>query len=147
MKATAGYDHLVLVVGPAGAGKTTVLGAAAEVMGQARRPIVALAPSGKAADVLARETGAPAATLAKLLHEHTRPGGPLPEWRLPPGTTVVLDEAGMAATDDLAALVTLVDRYRWRLVCVGDPEQLPAVGRGGMFSFWCDSLPAYHLHE
>jgi hypothetical protein len=78
--------------------------------------------------------------LAKLLHDH-RSGQLLP----PPGTTVILDEAAMAATDDLDQLVALVDRHRWRLVAVGDPEQLPAVGRGGMFAHWCDTLPAHHL--
>ena len=35
----------------------------------------------------------------------------------------------------------------WRLVCVGDPDQLPAVGRGGMFAHWCDTLPAHRLEE
>ncbi len=33
------------------------------------------------------------------------------------------------------------------LVCVGDPAQLPAVARGGMFAHWCETLPAHHLEE
>src|SRR5436309_5134396 len=53
----------------------------------------------------------------------------------------------MTGTDDLAALVSLAARYGWRLICVGDPEQLPAVGRGGMSSLWCDLLPAYRLDQ
>ena len=53
----------------------------------------------------------------------------------------------MANTDDLDQLITLADRHRWRLVCIGDPEQLPAVGRGGMFAYWCDTLRAHHLDE
>ena len=61
--------------------------------------------------------------------------------RWPAGTTVVLDEAGMTATDDLAELVALVRQHRWRLVAVGDPAQLPAVGRGGVFAHWCDTVP------
>jgi hypothetical protein len=28
---------------------------------------------------------------------------------------------------------------------VGDPDQLPAVGRGGMFSYWCERLPSHRL--
>ncbi len=76
-----------------------------------------------------------------------------PAWRTgssvaPAGrSTVVLDEASMASTDDLDALVALVQRHRWRLVCVGDPAQLPAVGRGGMFALWCERLPAHQLEE
>ncbi len=97
--------------------------------------------------MLASETASPATTVAKLLHEHNRLAGPRPEWQLRPGTTVLLDEAGMASTQDLARLVTLAERHRWRLVCVGDPAQLPAVGRGGMFAHWCETLPAHHLEE
>ncbi len=146
-QAVSGHERLVVVVGPAGAGKTTMLGAAAARLRDQRRPAIGLAPSGKAADVLAGETGWPATTLAKLLHEHARPAGPTLAWRLPAGTTVVLDEAGMASTEDLDALVPLVQRHRWRLVCVGDPAQLPAAGRGGMFAHWCEALPAHHLEQ
>ncbi len=103
--------------------------------------MIGLAPSGKAADVLRAETGWPANTLAKLLADQARPGGR----PLPAGTSVVLDEAGMAGTDDLDALVGLVDRHRWRLVCAGDPAQLPAVGRGGMFELWCERVGAHQL--
>lgn len=102
--------------------------------------MIGLAPSGKAADVLARSAGCTAVTLAKLLHTAQR------DQRLPPvGATVILDEAGMASTDDLDHLVQIARTRRWRIVAVGDPEQLAAVGRGGMFAHWTDSLPAHHL--
>jgi len=129
--AVAGRERLVLVVGPAGAGKTTALGRAAELLSVQGRAAVGLAPSGKAADVLGAETAWPAATVAKLLAEHARPGGPRPPWHLRAGTTVVLDEASMASTDDLDALVGLVQHQRWRLVCVGDrPSCPPWAGAG-----------------
>jgi conjugative relaxase-like TrwC/TraI family protein len=138
-RAVAGHAALVLVVGPAGAGKTTALAAAVDRLRAQGRPVLGAAPSGKAADVLARQAGCPALTLAKLLADTRR--------HLPPGTTVVLDEAGMASTEDLVRLVDLARANRWRLVCVGDPAQLPAVGRGGMFAHWCQALPAHHLEE
>ena len=76
-------------------------------------------------------------TLAKLLADHRRPdrlrasrarrsSSTRPAW--PPPTT----STGSSASSDA---------HRWRLVCVGDPDQLPAVGRGGMFAHWCDTLP------
>ncbi len=143
VQAVAGAERLVLVVGPAGSGKTTALGTVARHLAAQGRPVVGLAPSGKAADVLGAETGWPATTLAKLLTDAGRPG-----YRPPPaGTTVVLDEAGMAATDDLDALVGMVKRHGWRLVCVGDPAQLPAVGRGGGFELWCERVGAHTLEE
>ncbi len=138
-RAVAGHAGLVLVVGPAGAGKTTALAAAVDRLRAQGRPVLGAAPSGKAADVLARQGGCPAVTLARLLTDARR--------HPPPGTTVVLDESGMASTEDLAGLVDLARANRWRLVCVGDPAQLPAVGRGGMFAHWCEALPAHHLEE
>jgi conjugative relaxase-like TrwC/TraI family protein len=140
--AIAAHDPLVIVVGPAGTGKThTTARAVAELHAQDRQ-VVGLAPSGKAADVLARVAGCPTDTMAGFLARHRDPRS---SW--PPGTTVILDEAGMAATADLARLVELVRENRWRLVAVGDPEQLPAVGRGGVFAHWCDTIPHHTLSE
>jgi conjugative relaxase-like TrwC/TraI family protein len=138
--AIAGVGPLVVVVGPAGTGKTRTTAVAAEALGRDGRPVVGLAPSGKAADVLALEARFPTDTLAGFLTRHRSGTSP---W--PAGTTVILDEAGMATTADLARLVDLVEANRWRLVAVGDPEQLPAVGRGGVFAHWCDTLPHHTL--
>ena len=94
--AVAGDDRLVVIVGPAGAGKTTMLAAAVTDLEAQGRPVFGVAPTAKAAQVLGRETGMQADTVAKLLHEWTRPDGPRAQWRLPAGTTVVVDEAGHA---------------------------------------------------
>ncbi len=138
--AMAGTADLVVVVGPAGTGKTTATAAAVGELRAAGRPVVGLAPSGKAADVLGVEAGCPTETLAGFLTRHTDPTRPAPA-----GTTVILDEAGMTGTDDLARLVNLVHRHQWRLVAVGDPDQLPAVGRGGVFAHWTNTLPHVEL--
>ncbi|MDJ0771314.1 MAG: MobF family relaxase [Ilumatobacter sp.] len=143
-EAVAGADPMVLVVGPAGAGKTTMLRAAAGRLGHDRRPVIGLAPTAKAARVLASETGMPADTVAKLLHEHrARPE----QLDVPNGATVIIDEAGMLGTADFFELVELADRHRWRLVLVGDPQQLSAVGRGGMFAHLCERSRVFHLDQ
>jgi hypothetical protein len=128
----------VLVVGPAGAGKTRMLTAAREDLHAHTRPVFGLAPTAKAARVLERDTGMVADTVAKLLHEWSRVDRP-PEWfwQLPAQTTVVVDEAGMISTPDLHRLVTLARQNDWRLALVGDPRQLQAVGRGGLFDELC----------
>jgi conjugative relaxase-like TrwC/TraI family protein len=138
--AMTGHDALVVIVGPAGTGKTTTTAYAVDMLRAQHRPVVGLAPSGKAADVLAREAGCPTDTVAGFL-ARGRTGAS--SW--PAGTTVVLDEAGMIAADDLARLVDLVRRHRWRLVAIGDPAQLPAVGRGGVFAHWCNTVPHVEL--
>lgn len=139
-EAIAGAASLVVVVGPAGTGKTTTVARAVRSLRAQGRPVVGLAPSGKAADVLAVESGCRTDTLAGFLTRHRMRPSP---W--PAGTTMILDEASMAHTDDLARLVDLVRRHQWRLVAVGDPAQLPAVGRGGVFAHWCNTLPHHQL--
>jgi hypothetical protein len=149
--AVAGVDDLVLVVGPAGAGKTAMLARAREDLHRQVVPVFGLAPTAKAARTLERDTGMVADTVAKLLYEWSRPGlGPNSMYRLPKCTTVIVDEAGMIATADLRRLAGLVERNRWRLVLVGDPCQLQAVGRGGLFAELCRNgrvHPLEHLHR
>jgi conjugative relaxase-like TrwC/TraI family protein len=94
--AVAGDDALVLVVGPAGTGKTTTLQRAADDLRAQGRSVFAVAPTAKAAKVLRDETRMPVDTVAKLLHEW-RNGQPDAEYRLPPGTTLVVDEREWSA--------------------------------------------------
>jgi conjugative relaxase-like TrwC/TraI family protein len=142
--AVAGRDRLVLVVGPAGTGKTTALRRAVDDLHRQRRPVFGVAPTAKAAKVLRDETRMPADTVAKLFHEW-RTGRPLASYRLSPGTTVVVDEAGMLGTGALDNLVGLAVSHDWRLVLVGDPRQLQAVGRGGMFDELCRTGRTHQL--
>jgi ATP-dependent exoDNAse (exonuclease V) alpha subunit len=85
----------------------------------------------------------PADTIDKLLHDHHTND---PDHRpLPAGTTIVVDEAGMVVTPKLAELCDLAHEHDWRLVLVGDPRQLSAVGRGGMFALLTDTQPTLTL--
>jgi conjugative relaxase-like TrwC/TraI family protein len=137
-RAVAGHDRLVLAVGPAGTGKTTTMRRAVADLHDDSRCVFGVAPSAKAAQVLKRETGVESDTLAKLLYEWERPNrDPHPEFDLPPGATVLVDEAGMVGTFALARLVGLAQLNEWRVVLIGDHHQLQAVGRGGMFHELC----------
>jgi conjugative relaxase-like TrwC/TraI family protein len=115
-----------VVVGVAGSGKTTVLDVAGSAFETAGYRVLGTATSGQAARTLGHESGMPAHTMKSLLHRLDH--GQL---TLDPRTIVVLDEASMTADADLARLVLSVERAGSKLVIVGDPRQLGAVGPGG----------------
>ncbi len=144
----AGVKSVVLIEGPAGTGKTTALAPAVADLQSKGCSVFGVAPTAGAADVLATETGMPADTLDKLLHEHHQPNRPpAPAYDLAFGATVILDEAGTVSTPKLAQFVELVRRRSWRVVMVGDPHQFSAVGRGGMFAHLVDTYGAIELDQ
>jgi conjugative relaxase-like TrwC/TraI family protein len=143
--AVAGERRLVLVVGPAGTGKTTAMRPAVARLHAEGRPCFGVAPSAAAAEVLAVDTGMDADTLDKLLIEHRLERPPRHRYDLPAGTTVVVDEAAMVPTPRLAELINLAERRGWRLALVGDPMQFAAVGRSGMFGHLVDTIGAVEL--
>jgi len=145
--AVAGDADLVLVVGPAGTGKTTALTPAVAQLQADGRPVFGLAPSAAAADVLSTETGVAADTIDKLLYEHNGDRPPDHRYNLPVGTTIIVDEAAMASTDNLDRLAALADNRGWRVAMVGDPMQFSAVGRGGMFEHLIDTHGAIELDQ
>ncbi len=69
----AGTHPLVVIVGPAGTGKTTVLRAAVDHCESNGRSTFGLAPSAAAAEVLAEETGAAADTVTSSSPSTPRP--------------------------------------------------------------------------
>ena len=68
-------DRVVCVVGAAGAGKTTALRVLGDALARSGVPVLGAAPSGRAADELARASEMPAATLHSLLRDTGRSGG------------------------------------------------------------------------
>ena len=143
--AVAGTADIVLVVGPAGTGKTTALTPAVTQLRADGRAVFGVAPSATAAEVLSDETGLIADTLDKLLIEHRLNRPPDHRYDLPVGATVIVDEAGMLPTTRLAELADLADLKGWRIALVGDPLQFSSVGRGGMFGLLVDTFGAIEL--
>ena len=87
--------------------------------------MIGVAPSGVAAERLQDETGIASVTLHRLLEDARHEGG------LPRASVVVVDEAGMAETRVLARVLELVEQAEGKVILIGDPHQLPAVGAGG----------------
>jgi exodeoxyribonuclease V alpha subunit len=140
--ALAGQAELVVVEGAAGAGKTTTLAAAKDVLAEQGRRMLVVTPTLKAAQVAAREVGT-AGSVASLVHQHgfrwdtdgrwTRlAADPAPGPVLGRGDLLLVDEAGMLDQDTARALLTVADEMGARVALVGDRHQLPATGRGGV---------------
>jgi DNA primase catalytic core len=130
--ATSGA-RVQLALAPAGTGKTTALRSLATAWRAGGGDVVGLAPSAAASAVLHEQLDADTDTLAKLAHALTT-GVDVPPW-LPgigPGTLVVIDEAGMAGTGDLARAVEFVMAVGGSVRLVGDDQQLAAIGAGGV---------------
>lgn len=117
---------LDVVVGIAGSGKTTALDAVRLAHEHHGYRVLGTATSGQAARTIGQGAGIESRTVASLLARLER--GNL---TLDRRTLVVLDEAGMTDDHDLHRLLDHTTRAHARLVLVGDPRQLSAVGPGG----------------
>lgn len=145
------------LVGPAGTGKSFVVGALAKAWqdtelwaGNARK-VVGLASSQVATDVLAEE-GLTARNIARWLgaQDKLAAGSTRPEhveWKLGPGDLVVVDESAMADTADLARIHHYVREAGAKLLLTGDHRQLAAVGAGGGMELIAGAGAAYELTE
>jgi conjugative relaxase-like TrwC/TraI family protein len=118
-------NRVVVVAGKAGTGKTFALAAAREAWQQAGHPVLGVAVARRAARELTSGAGIEATSTAALVHDlHT--GKPLPT-----SCVLVVDEAGMAPTRQLAELLEHVEKADGKLVLVGDHRQLPEIEAGG----------------
>ncbi len=142
---TTDGGSLSCLIGPAGAGKTTTVAAAAEVWRTAGYQVRGVAVSAVAAEVLGTELGAPADTVAKLLHEQRRPTGPRPPFQVREGEVIVVDEASMVSTRQFLELTRLAETHRAKIVAVGDYRQLGAVDAGGLFQLLARDTNAAEL--
>ncbi len=168
-------NRLDAVVGPAGTGKTTTLGAVKAVWEAEYGvgSVVGLAPAAASANVLGRELAMATENVTKWLHESAGQGASSRAWRFfdvqaqlstaPVGERrgiklaqeaarlaatqqrwcfhrnqlVIIDEASMVSTFQLAALVQQAQEARAKILLVGDPGQLDAIDAGGVLG-WLD---------
>ena len=139
---TRAGDGVAVIVGRAGTGKTTALATAHAAWTEAGVPVLGCAVARRAAQELESGSGIPSTSVAALLASIDRP-----EVRLPDGTVLVVDEAGLLGTRDAARLLGHVDDARGKLVLVGDPHQLPSIAAGGLLAGLATRLEPVELSE
>ncbi|APO68861.1 conjugal transfer relaxase TraA protein [Rhizobium gallicum] len=123
-----GDSALAAVVGFAGAGKSTLLDAARVGWESEGRRVIGAALAGKAAEGLEESSGIKSRTLAswELAWADGRD-------KLGRGDVVVIDEAGMVSSKQMARVLKVVEEAGAKVVLVGDAMQLQPIQAGAAF--------------
>jgi conjugative relaxase-like TrwC/TraI family protein len=120
-------NRIIGVNGLAGTGKTTALKVAGDLAERESFEFVGLAPSHSAVRALER-SGIESQTVQRWLLD------PNADSKLTPRSVVVLDEAGLAGTVTLRAVLERIERAGARAVLVGDLYQYESVEAGRGFA-------------
>jgi len=141
-------EGVAVVVGEAGTGKTFAIVAAAEGWAQAGYELRAVAPTWRAANVL-RAEGLEASSVARLLAQMDGggDGAEADSSLLSPRSVLLVDEAGMVGSAELAALIDAADAARAKLVLIGDHQQLGEIEAGGLYRALVDRCDPIVLDE
>jgi len=153
-------DQVSVLIGRAGAGKTTTLKAVAEIYQRSGHMVMGTSLSALAAENLGHETGISASTLHSLLYQWDQyyqaedkflsfnavmEEGVFKQlaWyqdlkhfessRLTKNHVVIVDEAGMIGTRQWGELLSYVKRAGAKLIVVGDDHQFKAIEAGDFF--------------
>lgn len=120
-----------VLVGPAGAGKTTAMNALHRAWEHehGRGSVVGLAPSAVAAQVLADDLGIQTENTAKWLDTYERTGATFRT-----GQLVIIDEASLAGTLSLDRITNLAAEAGAKALLVGDYAQLQSPAAAGAFA-------------
>jgi Ti-type conjugative transfer relaxase TraA len=135
-------QQMSAVIGFAGAGKSTMLAAARDAWEAQGYHVHGAALAGKAAEGLTASSGIAARTLASCEYGWQNGKGELQR-----GDILVIDEAGMVGSRQLARFIQEVEARGAKLVLVGDHEQLQAIGAGSPFRAITERIGSVELTE
>ncbi len=144
--------------GYAGTGKTSVMSALVRALAELKQPCVLLAPTGRAAKVLSRYSGAQAYTIHKKIYRQNQLGQEAFSLtdNLHRNTLFIVDEASMLSgnrdntTFGSGCLLDDLVRFVYNgpgcsLLLVGDDAQLPPVGSSNSPALEADYMRGYGL--
>ena len=127
--------RIAAVVGLAGAGKSTMLSAARDAWERQGYRVFGAALAGKAADGLQQSSGITSRTLAS--YELSWKNG---LHQLQKNDVLVIDEAGMVGSKQLARFISAANKAGAKIVLVGDPDQLQPINAGAPFRAITDKI-------
>lgn len=118
-----------IVRGIAGSGKTYMLEAARKAWEAEGLSVIGATLSANAAKTLETESGIHSSSIAKLIYDIDHG-----KRELTSSTVLVIDEAAMVGTRQMARFVSIARRVGSKLVLVGDDRQLQAIEAGAPFA-------------
>ena len=127
VKHLTGKERLGLVMGLAGAGKSTMLEAVRRINAASDREIHGVALAGKAADELQKSSGIPSRTISSFLY-----GVESGRIELKAGDVLVVDELGMVSNKQAVKLLAVAEKAGMKVIGVGDTEQLQSIQSGAV---------------
>ncbi len=123
-----GPEHIAVVAGAAGAGKSTALAAARMAWEAEGYRVRGAALAGKAADALQASAGIESRTLHALEYSWVRGRDPLSA-----RDVLVIDEAGMVGSRQMGRVLEAARAGGAKVVLVGDARQLQPIEAGAAF--------------
>ena len=138
---TTSGSQVEVIIGPPGTGKTSSLEAVNAAYQRAGHRLTGAALAARAAAELETGTGIISFTIDRLLHQLEHGARVLNAHDV-----VVVDEAAMVGTRQLAQLIYATHQADAKIVLVGDPAQLPAIDAGGTFAAIASRIDPIRLH-
>jgi exodeoxyribonuclease-5 len=152
---------VLMLKGYAGTGKTSLMRALCQLLSDMAMPMSLMAPTGRAAKVLAERTGMTAYTIHKVIYRQESATDLYSHFNINynrgQGTLFIVDEASMISDSYggdtefgsgrlLTDLLSFVfSKPRCRLLLIGDPAQLPPVGLNDAPALDLDTLRSFGL--
>ena len=135
---TAAQERVMILTGGPGTGKTTTLAGILTLFDQRHLQTLLAAPTGRAAKRLSELTGREASTIHRLLETQISPEtGEMVFMRDEDEPlkcdALIVDEVSMVDVLLMHSLLLALPQEA-KLILVGDPDQLPSVGAGRLFS-------------
>jgi hypothetical protein len=137
-----GTEGLTVIAGEAGTGKSATVEAIREAYLDAGYRVRGLAWTNSVVQDMKKDGFVEAATIAS---EMKRLEVGLTRWN--DRTVIIVDEAAMLATKNMAQLTARAREAGAKLILVGDDRQLSSIERGGMFSALRQELGSAELHQ
>ncbi|EAN7721589.1 Ti-type conjugative transfer relaxase TraA [Salmonella enterica] len=137
-----GVGRLAVVIGDAGTGKSFAMRVAKEAWEAEGYRVRGCALAGKAADELQAGSGIESRTIHSLEHAWKRGNDPLTN-----RDVLVIDEAGMVGSRQLARVLAEAEKAGAKVVMLGDDKQLAAIEAGAGFRAITDRVGAAEITQ